>query len=79
MTTQRTAAERIIEEVSAWPGVSVGPGARGEFSFTVAGQEIGHLNGDPIDAESGIWEVIGLMRLNYSRVLARLSQAAQTE
>ena len=40
------ASERITREVTSWPGVEAGPGRRGEFAFTVAGREIGHLHGD---------------------------------
>jgi hypothetical protein len=39
-------SERITEQVTSWPGVSAGPGRRGEFAFTVGGREIGHLHGD---------------------------------
>jgi Family of unknown function (DUF5519) len=39
-------SERITEEVTSWPGVEAGPGARGEFSFKVGSREIGHLHGD---------------------------------
>jgi hypothetical protein len=46
MTTSRTASQRIIEEVTSWPGVQAGPGDRGEFAFKVRGREIGHLHGD---------------------------------
>ena len=46
MSSRRRAAERISETVTAWPGVSAGPGRRGEFAFTVGGREIGHLHGD---------------------------------
>jgi hypothetical protein len=45
MTKQR-ASELITAEVTSWPGVSAGPGRRGEFAFKVAGREIGHLHGD---------------------------------
>jgi hypothetical protein len=45
MAPQRP-SERITEEVTSWPGMSAGPGRRGEFAFTVAGREIGHLHGD---------------------------------
>jgi len=45
MAPQRP-SERITEEVTSWPGVSAGPGRRGEFAFTVGGREIGHLHGD---------------------------------
>jgi Family of unknown function (DUF5519) len=40
------ASERITEEVTSWPGVTAGPGRRGEFAFKVGGREIGHLHGD---------------------------------
>jgi hypothetical protein len=39
-------SEQITQEVTSWPGVSAGPGSRGEFAFTVGGREIGHLHGD---------------------------------
>jgi Family of unknown function (DUF5519) len=39
-------SERITEEVISWPGVTAGPGQRGEFSFKVGRREIGHLHGD---------------------------------
>lgn len=43
---KKTASEQITETVTAWPGVQAGPGKRGEFSFRLAGHEIGHLHGD---------------------------------
>ena len=43
--TQRP-SERITEEVTSWPGVTAGPGRRGEFAFTVGRRQIGHLHGD---------------------------------
>lgn len=46
MSATRTASERITEEVTAWPGVEAGLGARGEYGFRVDGREIGHLHGD---------------------------------
>src|SRR3954454_9643422 len=39
-------SERITEEVTSWPGVSAGPGSRGEFAFTVGRRQIGHLHRD---------------------------------
>jgi luciferase-like monooxygenase len=39
-------SERITEEVTSWPGVTAGPGRRGEFSFKVGRREIGHLHAD---------------------------------
>jgi hypothetical protein len=46
--TTQTASERITEEVTAWPGVDAGYGARGEWGFRVNGREIGHLHGDRV-------------------------------
>jgi Family of unknown function (DUF5519) len=45
MTHTQTASERIIEEVTSWPGVVAGPGRRGELSLRVGRREIGHLHG----------------------------------
>ena len=42
----RRASDTITREVTSWPGVQAGPGSRGEYAFTVAGQELGHLHGD---------------------------------
>ena len=38
----------ITEAVTEWPGVTAGPGRRGEFSFKVGAREIGHLHGDRV-------------------------------
>jgi hypothetical protein len=46
MTQTRTAAEQITDEVTSWPGVTAGPGRRGEFAFKLGTREIGHLHGD---------------------------------
>ena len=46
MTETRTASRQITEEVTSWPGVEAGPGARGEFAFKLGRREIGHLHGD---------------------------------
>ena len=48
MTKTRTASEWITDEVTSWPGVTAGPGSRGEFSFKLGGREIGHLHGDRV-------------------------------
>ncbi len=45
-TDEQRASERITEVVTSWPGVTAGPGRRGEFGFTVGRREIGHLHGD---------------------------------
>ncbi len=39
---------RIADEVLAWPGVTAGPGERGEYSFKVGRREIGHLHGERV-------------------------------
>ncbi|MQA75378.1 MAG: hypothetical protein GEU88_13715 [Solirubrobacterales bacterium] len=46
MTETRPAGERIIEEVTSWPGVTAGPGDRGELSLRLGRRELGHLHGD---------------------------------
>ena len=46
LTTTQTASERILETVSAWPGVEMGPNQRGALAFMVGRREIGHLHGD---------------------------------
>jgi hypothetical protein len=48
MNQPRTASDQITEQVTSWPGVTAGPGDRGEFSFKVGRREIGHLHGDYI-------------------------------
>ena len=39
-------AQRIVDEVTSWPGITAAPGTRGEFAFKVGAREIGHLHGD---------------------------------
>jgi hypothetical protein len=46
MTQSRTPSQHITETVLSWPGVTAGPGRRGEFAFKVGRREIGHLHGD---------------------------------
>jgi len=46
MAKTLTASEQITEEVTSWPGVTSGHGARGEFAFKLGRREIGHLHGD---------------------------------
>jgi hypothetical protein len=48
MSTNPTADEQITDEVTSWPGVQSGSGARGEFGFRVGRREIGHLHGDRV-------------------------------
>ena len=48
MTSKQRPSERIIEEVTSWPGVTAGPGNRGKPAFKVGGREIGHLHGDHV-------------------------------
>jgi hypothetical protein len=43
-----TASEQITSEVTSWPGVTAGPGRRGEFAFRAGRKEIGHLHGDRV-------------------------------
>jgi hypothetical protein len=43
-----TTSEQITKEVTSWPGVEAGFGARGEFGFRVGRREIGHLHGDRV-------------------------------
>jgi hypothetical protein len=45
-TTTPTPSRRITAEVTSWPGITAGPGRRGEFSFKLGRREIGHLHGD---------------------------------
>jgi hypothetical protein len=46
MTVSLSPSQEITNEVTSWPGVTAGPGRRGEFSFRVGRREIGHLHGD---------------------------------
>jgi hypothetical protein len=48
MTKTQSASEQIIEEVTSWPGVTAGPGNRGEFAFKLGRREIGHLHGNHV-------------------------------
>ena len=46
MTEDRSASERITDEVTSWPGVDASYGKRGEWGFYVNRHEVGHLHGD---------------------------------
>ncbi len=46
MTDERSASERITDEVTSWPGVEAGYGRRGEWGFHLNRHEVGHLHGD---------------------------------
>jgi hypothetical protein len=48
MTTTQSASQRITAEVTSWPGVTAGPGPRGEYGFRLGRRELGHLHGDRI-------------------------------
>ncbi len=40
------AGQRIVEEVTSWPGVEARDGSRSELSLRVGRRELGHLHGD---------------------------------
>jgi hypothetical protein len=67
-----TPSEQITTEVTSWPGVSAGPGRRGEFAFTVGRKEIGHLHGDRVahfGFPKGVWhELFDQGRIDYHPV-----------
>ena len=43
----RGAQQRIISEVSSWPGIHTAPGRFGATAFVLAsGREVGHVHGD---------------------------------
>jgi hypothetical protein len=46
MTEVPRASQQITAEVLSWPGVTAGPGRRGEFTFKLERREIGHLHRD---------------------------------
>jgi hypothetical protein len=72
METRQGASERITEEVTSWPGVTAGPGRRGEFAFRVGRREIGHLHGDHaahFGFPKGVWHALFEQgRINYHPV-----------
>lgn len=46
MRIEPTPSRRIIDAVTAWPGVTIEAGDRGELAFKVGKKELGHLHGD---------------------------------
>jgi hypothetical protein len=66
---QRSASQRITDEVTSWPGVEAGIGRRGEFGFTVGRRQIGHLHGDRaahFSFPKQVWaELYGQGRIDY--------------
>lgn len=48
MAHEPTPSRRIVEAVSAWPGVTAAAGDRGELAFKVGKKELGHLHGDSV-------------------------------
>ena len=44
-TSEAAIHDRIVEEVTSWPGVEAVDGSRGELSFRLAKREIGHVHG----------------------------------
>jgi hypothetical protein len=62
----------IADAVLAWPGVTAGPGRRGEYSFKLGAREIGHLHGERV-AHFGfpkdVWqELFDAGRIDYHPV-----------
>jgi hypothetical protein len=72
MSTTRTASEQITDEVLSWPGVTAGPGSRGEYAFKLGSREIGHLHGDRVahfGFPKSVWAVLyGERRIDYHPV-----------
>lgn len=48
MTMSPTPSAQITAAVTGWPGITSGPGSRGELAFKLGGHEIGHLHGDHV-------------------------------
>ena len=45
---ERNADERIVAEVTSWPGVEARDGRRGELALRLGRRELGHLHGDRV-------------------------------
>ena len=67
MTQERAPSRRITDEVTSWPGVTAGPGRRGEFAFTVGRRQLGHLHGDRV-AHFGFPAAVGAELREQGRV-----------
>lgn len=72
MSRTQTASEQITEEATSWPGVSAGPGDRGEFAFRLGRRELGHLHGDRVfhgGFPKAVWqELFDAGRIDYHPV-----------
>ncbi len=64
----RDASEQITHAVTSSPGVSAGPGPRGEFSFRFPDHELGHLHGN-FAAHFAFPKQIGLALRKEGRVV----------
>ena len=51
MSTHPSPSEQITAEVTSWPGVTAGPGSRGEFAFTVGRRSASDLHVSGADIE----------------------------
>jgi hypothetical protein len=61
VTALENANATITREVTSWPGVSAGPGSRGEHAFTFERRQLGHLHGDRVahfGFPKAIWQVL---------------------
>ena len=62
----------ITREVTSWPGVSAGPGSRGEYGFTYERKQLGHLHGDRVahfGFPKAVWqELYDAGRIDYHPV-----------
>src|SRR4051794_14296424 len=57
----------IADTVTAWPGVTAGPGRRGEYSFKLGAREIGHLHGERV-AHFGFPKDVGQELFDAGRI-----------
>jgi len=72
MSGYEGAGDRIVEEVTSWPGMKAEFGSRGELSLKLDKREIGHLHGDHalhIGFPKAIWhELHDQGRIDYHPV-----------